>query len=300
MRACAWPACRDERWVRAQQGTIGRSCAYGDGTAEGGAVTFGSEFCGQGSAARRLASTDEHADAAASASTPGRSIDLRMSRQSMSDRRVRGERDASRLDRCPVHISYFAVGTENLRLPGPCRRPPWTTIVVLPLLFAGEIDEASVGKSTIMMTADADKDQEAGGFPVRAAKYEMWSGSIDPDMVKAIMASRSLHVRRTTPMPDEKVDVAKFDIDLTGLASMRTQLAAACSSVDANRKVPGRQALGQQLRCRTSPRRPRPCRRRKRRSARSLLGAHRQPPAVHPSGTPAMRMPSYTRSRPAR
>jgi hypothetical protein len=108
----------------------------------------------------------------------------------------------------------------------------------VPLLFAGEIDEASVGKSTIMMTADADKDQEAGGFPVRAAKYEMWSGSIDPDMVKAIMASRSLHVRRTTPMPDEKVDVAKFDIDLTGLASMRTQLAAACSSVDAKPKGP--------------------------------------------------------------
>ncbi|WP_456685945.1 hypothetical protein, partial [Bradyrhizobium sp. P5_C11_2] len=108
----------------------------------------------------------------------------------------------------------------------------------VPLMFAGEIDEASVGKSTIMMTADADKDQEAGGFPVRAAKYEMWSGSIDPDMVKAIMASRSLHVRRTTPMPDEKVDVTKFDIDLTGLASMRTQLAAACSSVAAKPKGP--------------------------------------------------------------
>jgi hypothetical protein len=106
------------------------------------------------------------------------------------------------------------------------------------LMFAGEIDEASVGKSTIMMTADADKDQEAGGSPVRAAKYEMWSGSIDPDMVKAIMASRSLHVRRSTPMPDEKVDVTKFDIDLTGLASMRTQLAAACSSVAAKPKGP--------------------------------------------------------------
>jgi hypothetical protein len=108
----------------------------------------------------------------------------------------------------------------------------------VPLMFAGEIDEASVGKGTIMMTADADKDQEAGGFPVRAAKYEMWSGSIAPNMVKAIMASRSLHVRRTTPMPDEKVDVAKFDIDLTGLASLRTQLAAACSSVAAKPNGP--------------------------------------------------------------
>jgi len=108
----------------------------------------------------------------------------------------------------------------------------------VPLLFAGEIDEASVGKSTIMMTADADTDREAGGFPVRAAKYEMWSGSIDPDMVKAIMASRSLHIRQTTPMPDEKVDVTKFDIDLAGLPSMRAQLATACASVAAKPKSP--------------------------------------------------------------
>lgn len=108
----------------------------------------------------------------------------------------------------------------------------------VPLMFAGEIDEASVGKSDILMTADADADKEAGGSPVRAAKYEMWSGSIDPDMVKAMMASRSLHVRQITSMPDEKVDVTKFDIDLTGLASMRTQLAAACASVAAKPKTP--------------------------------------------------------------
>lgn len=108
----------------------------------------------------------------------------------------------------------------------------------VPLMFAGEIDEASVGKSNILMTVDADADKEAGGSPVRAAKYEMWSGSIDPDMVKAIMASRSLHVRQTISMPDEKVDVTKFDIDLTGLASMRTQLATACASVAVKPKPP--------------------------------------------------------------
>lgn len=108
----------------------------------------------------------------------------------------------------------------------------------VPLMFAGEIDEASVGKSNILMTADADADKEAGGSPVRAAKYEMWSGSIDPDMIKAIMASRSLHVRQTISMPDEMVDVTKFDIDLTGLASMRTQLVAACASVAAKPKTP--------------------------------------------------------------
>jgi hypothetical protein len=56
----------------------------------------------------------------------------------------------------------------------------------VPLTFAGEIDETAVGKSTILVTADADPDKAAGGSPLRAGKYEVWRGSIDPDMVKAI------------------------------------------------------------------------------------------------------------------
>ena len=108
----------------------------------------------------------------------------------------------------------------------------------MPLMFAGEIDEASGGKSSILMTADADAKKEVGGSPVRAAKYEMWSGSLEADMVKAITASRALHVRQTISMPDDKVDVTTFDIDLTGLTSMRSQLATACASVAAKPKPP--------------------------------------------------------------
>ena len=43
-----------------------RSCAYGEGTAEGGAVTFGSGMAGPGLAGQGpfgLAATDEHAAA---------------------------------------------------------------------------------------------------------------------------------------------------------------------------------------------------------------------------------------------
>lgn len=108
----------------------------------------------------------------------------------------------------------------------------------VPLMFAGEIDEAAVGKSTILMTADADMDQEAGGFPVRVGKLEVWSGSVDSDMVKAILASRSLHVRETTPTPDGKPDITRFDIDMTGLPSVWPQLAASCSSTTAGPKSP--------------------------------------------------------------
>ncbi|MBR0783119.1 hypothetical protein [Bradyrhizobium iriomotense] len=99
----------------------------------------------------------------------------------------------------------------------------------VPLWFAAEIDEASTGKSTILIAADTATDKQAGGSPLRSGKYEVWRGSIDADMVKAVLASRSLHVRETTTMPDDKTDETKFDIDLTGLAPAWTQLKSSCA-----------------------------------------------------------------------
>jgi hypothetical protein len=99
----------------------------------------------------------------------------------------------------------------------------------VPLTFAGEIDEAAAGKSTILMTADAEAGKEAGGSPVRSGKYEVWRGSTDSDTVKAMLASRVLHVRETTTMPDDKTDTTKFDLDMTGLAAAWTQLKSSCA-----------------------------------------------------------------------
>jgi hypothetical protein len=99
----------------------------------------------------------------------------------------------------------------------------------VPLAFMAEIDEAAVGKSTILVTADADMGKEAGGSPVRSGKVEVWRGSIDADMVAAILASRSLHVRETIAMPDDKANITTFDIDLTGLAPAWTQLKSSCA-----------------------------------------------------------------------
>jgi hypothetical protein len=108
----------------------------------------------------------------------------------------------------------------------------------VPLTFASEVDETAVGKSTILVTADAEPDKTAGGSPLRAGKYEVWRGSIDPDMVRAILASRSLHVRQTTLMPDDKADITNFDIDLTGLTSVWPQLAASCAAATPAPKSP--------------------------------------------------------------
>jgi len=98
----------------------------------------------------------------------------------------------------------------------------------VPLMFAAEIDDAAVGKRAIMMAADAAPNEEAGGFAVRSGKYEMWSGSLDFGTFRAIMASRSLHVRETMQKPDQTADTAKFDIDTTGLSSAWRQLEETC------------------------------------------------------------------------
>jgi hypothetical protein len=108
----------------------------------------------------------------------------------------------------------------------------------VPLTFAGEIDETTSGKSTILMTAGADAAKTAGGPVLRFGKYKVWRGSIDADTVQAILTSRALHVRETTPMPDDKAEIAKFDIDLTGLASVWTQLVASCAAATTSAKPP--------------------------------------------------------------
>ncbi|EJN15340.1 putative periplasmic protein [Bradyrhizobium sp. YR681] len=99
----------------------------------------------------------------------------------------------------------------------------------VPLTFTGEIDEATAGKSMILMTADAEAGNETGGSAIRSGKYEFWRGSIDPDTIKAILASRAMHVRQTTTGQDDKTNTTRFDIDLTGLASAWTRLKSSCA-----------------------------------------------------------------------
>lgn len=98
-----------------------------------------------------------------------------------------------------------------------------------PLTFAAEVDEAAVGKSTIRIAADADKDKAAGGSLMRSGKYEVWLGNIDADMIKAILVSRFLEVRKTTPIAEDKTDIATFELDLTGLPSQWARLKASCA-----------------------------------------------------------------------
>jgi hypothetical protein len=108
----------------------------------------------------------------------------------------------------------------------------------VPFMFAAEAGAAAAGKRTIMMAADAGPNEEAGGSPTRTGKYEMWSGLLDFGTFRAIMASRSLHVREMTWKADETADTTRFDIDATGLPSAWTQLAASCPPATPATKSP--------------------------------------------------------------
>lgn len=108
----------------------------------------------------------------------------------------------------------------------------------VPLMFAAEIDQAAVGKRTIMITADAAPNEEVGGSSLRAGKFEMWSGSLDFGTFRAVMASRSLHVREITQRPDETAGTTRFDIDATGLPSAWKQLEASCPAATDAPKSP--------------------------------------------------------------
>ena len=98
------------------------------------------------------------------------------------------------------------------------------------------IDETAVGKSTILMAANTDTKQEAGGFPLRVGKYEVWSGALGSDMLKAMLASRTLQVRETTPMPDGEPNATTFEIEVTSLAPVWPQLATSCASATISAK----------------------------------------------------------------
>ncbi|MGT2438365.1 hypothetical protein ACU4GH_24265 [Bradyrhizobium betae] len=108
----------------------------------------------------------------------------------------------------------------------------------VPLMFASEIDASTTAKKSILMAASADLSKEAGGPPVRLGKYEVWSGAVDPDMVEAVLASHSLQVRETIPEAEGKAAVTSFDIDMSGLTSVWTQLGTSCSSAAAGPAKP--------------------------------------------------------------
>jgi hypothetical protein len=98
----------------------------------------------------------------------------------------------------------------------------------VPMTVVADIEEAATGRSAILMTAEVDEGEQAGGFMVRTGKSEIWSGTVYSDMVEAVLASRYVKVTETRQMPKGETDTTRLDVDTAGLSLAWTELSAAC------------------------------------------------------------------------
>jgi hypothetical protein len=105
------------------------------------------------------------------------------------------------------------------------------------LMFVREFDEGAAGKSTVAVTAGADKAVAFARSAVRIGKYEVWSDAVTSDTVRAMLAAPHLKVGESTQGADGKPNLATFDIDTTGLAPAWTQLVTSCPAQPAAPKA---------------------------------------------------------------
>lgn len=96
------------------------------------------------------------------------------------------------------------------------------------LMFVREIEDGTVGKSMVIMTAGSEKSVAFGKLPGRVGKYEVWNDVIAPDAMKAMLSASTLQMGEATANADGKAKPSTFDIDTSGLEEAWTQLLASC------------------------------------------------------------------------
>ena len=96
------------------------------------------------------------------------------------------------------------------------------------LTFLRELDQGAAGASSVIMMAGSEKSVAFGKFPARVGKYEVWSDTIAPGPMKAMLAAPRLQMGEGTLTPEGKTNLASFDIDTNGLEPAWTQLLASC------------------------------------------------------------------------
>jgi len=96
------------------------------------------------------------------------------------------------------------------------------------LMFLREADQRAAKTSSIIVMAGSERSVAFGNFPALAGKYEMWSDTIAPDPMKAMLAVPRLQIGEGALTPDGKTNLVSFDIDTIGLEPAWTQLQAFC------------------------------------------------------------------------
>jgi hypothetical protein len=96
------------------------------------------------------------------------------------------------------------------------------------LMYVREFDEGAAGKNTVMMSAGSEKSVAFGRFPARVGKYEVWSDTVAPDAMKAMLSATTLQMGEAISGADGKSKLSTFDIDTSGLEPAWTQLLTSC------------------------------------------------------------------------
>jgi len=96
------------------------------------------------------------------------------------------------------------------------------------LMFAREFDQGAAGTSSVIMMAGTEKSVAFGKSPARVGKYEVWSDTVAPDAMKAMLAAPKLQMGDGTSTADGRTRLSTFDIDTIGLVPAWTQLLASC------------------------------------------------------------------------
>ncbi|MBR0826969.1 hypothetical protein JQ596_15600 [Bradyrhizobium manausense] len=96
------------------------------------------------------------------------------------------------------------------------------------LLFSREYDVGTTGKSTIVMMAEPGKSVSFGRFPARVGKFDVWSDTVAPDTINAMLSTPRLLMGESMPAADGQSNLTTFEIDTTGFAEAWTQMLTVC------------------------------------------------------------------------
>jgi hypothetical protein len=96
------------------------------------------------------------------------------------------------------------------------------------LMFVREFDKGAAGVNSAIMTAGSEKPVIFGEFPARAGAYEVWSETVAPGTMKAVLTASHLQIGEGTSIPDGKTSLVTFDVDTNGLDAAWTQILASC------------------------------------------------------------------------
>jgi hypothetical protein len=101
------------------------------------------------------------------------------------------------------------------------------------LMFVQEFDPGTAGTISVVLMAGSEKSVTFGKFPARAGKYEVWSDTMAPDTIKAVLDAPRLQIGEGSSVPEGKTNLSIFDIDNSGLQQAWTQLLASCPAAPA-------------------------------------------------------------------